>query len=171
MQKLLQTPWDVSDYPVILIVEDSEEDFEAFMRATRNLNGFDNLPYPFLNIQSGDQTLDYLFRRGEFDCLIAPLPALILLDLNLPGTDGRDIIKELKQAPKLQTIPIVILTSSNNPRDIEACYRYGVSSYMVKPMGGKELRQKIQALFDYWFRFNVLPCNVLPCPVMSISPY
>lgn len=157
MQRLLTEPGDDSGRPVILIVEDSDEDFYAFLRAVQNLDFLENLPYKFLRFQDGDEALDYLFHLGRYRDLRAPLPVAILLDLNLPGSDGRDIIKQLKQTPHLQLLPIIVLTTSNNPRDIQTCYQYGANCYLLKPMGIAEMNRTIHVLFQHWFQFAILP--------------
>lgn len=157
MQRLLNSPWDDLTHPVIAIVEDSDEDFYSFMRVVRQMETLERSPYRFLRFQDGDEALDYLFHEGAYQTLAAPLPVALLLDLNLPGTDGREIIQQVKQNEALQIIPIIVLTTSNNPRDIESCYRYGANSYLVKPMGILEMQQTIQALFHYWFHVSILP--------------
>lgn len=161
MLKILNSPWDTSNYPAIVIVEDSDDDFYAFLRAAQNLEFIQHLPYPFLRFQDGDETLDYLLRLGEYQELDAPLPVFILLDLNLPGTDGREIIQQVKSCRlPLQMVPIIVFTTSSNTQDLEICYRYGVNSYLVKPMGAGKMQQTIQQLFQYWFNFAILPNHV-----------
>lgn len=157
MNNLLNSPWDELTHPVILIVEDSDEDFYIFMRATQNLDSLARSPYRFLRFQDGDEVLDYLFRQGEYQNLNAPLPVAMLLDLNLPGTDGRDIIKQVKQISHLQTLPIIVLTTSNSQRDIQTCYQYGTNCYIIKPMDVPEMYQTIQTLVQHWFQFTALP--------------
>ncbi|GAB4284237.1 MAG: response regulator [Oscillatoriaceae cyanobacterium] len=160
MPKILDSPWDDTSHPVILIVEDSDEDFYAFLRATQNLEFVQQLPYHFLRFQDGDETLNYLFREEEYAGLDAPLPVFMLVDLNLPGTDGREIIQQVKRNPALQIIPIIVFTTSNNARDVQTCYSYGVNSYLLKPMGAAKMQQTIQQLFQYWFNFTILPNHV-----------
>jgi CheY-like chemotaxis protein len=81
----------------------------------------------------------------------------MLLDLNLPGTDGRDIIQQVKQTTHLQTLPIIVLTTSSSQRDIQTCYENGTNSYTLKPMGVTAMQQTIQILFQHWFQVAVLP--------------
>ncbi|GGY59896.1 response regulator [Marinobacter zhanjiangensis] len=85
------------------------------------------------------------------------LPQLILLDLNMPGKNGRDIIAELKADPALRGIPIVVLTTSRDENDIAACYDLGASSYVVKPVSYEELLEITRSLTHYWSRTTVLP--------------
>ncbi len=157
MQKLLRSPWDDLTYPVVAIIEDSDEDFYSFWRAIQKLNLLERLPYNFLRFLDGDEALEYLLRQGEYQDLNAAFPVAILLDLNLPNTDGREIIRTVKQNPNLQTIPIIVLTTSNSPHDIQTCYQYGANCYLLKPMGVSEMQQTVQILFQYWFQFTVLP--------------
>lgn len=159
MHTLLESPWDDLTHPVVLIVEDSDEDFYTFLRASRNLEDLTQIPYPFLRFQDGDEALDYLLRQGAYENLKAPLPRFLLLDLNLPGTDGRDIIHQIKHNPRLEILPIIVLTTSNSPRDIETCYHYGANSYLLKPMGIKAMQETLHTLFQYWFHVNVLPIH------------
>ena len=157
MQRLLKSPWEDLTHPIIVIIEDSDEDFYSFLRATEKLNLLERSPYNFLRFQDGDTALDYLFRQGEYQELKAPLPVAILLDLNLPNTDGRDVIQMVKESPDLKTIPIIVLTTSNSLQDIQTCYQYGANCYMLKPMGVNEMQQTVQILFQHWFQFAVLP--------------
>ncbi|MEC4816156.1 MAG: response regulator [Scytonema sp. PMC 1069.18] len=139
---------------VILVVEDSDEDFAAFTRVMKEA-AFSCLMYRTCN---GDDALDYLYRQGSYtDPRSSPRPSVILIDLNLPGTDGREVIEQLKQDETLKMIPIVVLTTSSSPKDIEACYRYGVNTYILKPFGVDALRKSIQNFLSYWFETAVLP--------------
>ncbi|MEE3716329.1 response regulator [Tumidithrix elongata RA019] len=160
MPSLLESPWNNDETrPIIAIVEDNDEDFYAFVRAIRSQEALRQMlsNYTFLRFHDGDEALDYLMRGGNYEGLKAPLPIFILLDLNLPGTDGREIIRQVKQNPNLQILPMIVLTSSASPSDIQTCYRYGVNSYLLKPMGVSTMQQTVQTLFQYWFQFAVLP--------------
>ena len=160
MHNLLDTPWETATQPIIVVVEDSDEDFYTFMRVLSKLMAEMPLPYKFLRFQDGDEVLDYLLRQGEYATLMPAVPAAMLLDLNIPGTDGRDVIQAVKQHPDLQMLPIVVLTSSSSPQDIQTCYRYGVNSYILKPMGVSEMQQTVRTLLQYWFHFSALPSHV-----------
>jgi CheY-like chemotaxis protein len=139
---------------IILVVEDSDEDFAAFTRVMRT-SAFKN---PVYRVEDGEEALDYLYQTGSYSKpSTAPRPTVILLDLNLPGTDGREIIQQVKQDEALKSIPIVVFTTSSNPKDIETCYRYGVNSYLLKPIGSQALINTIQDFFHYWFEVTVLP--------------
>ncbi len=140
--------------PALLIVEDSNEDFEAFQRY---LNQYSS-EIPVYRCINGDRALAFLYRTAPYtDHKTAPRPGLILLDLNLPGTDGREVLSKIKQDENLKKIPVVVFTTSNNPKDIEACYQQGVNSYIIKPMDFKLLKRSIQTLLIYWLEITRLP--------------
>jgi CheY-like chemotaxis protein len=142
---------------LLLLVEDSDVDYEATVRSLRR-SGF---AYPIYRCTDGDDALDYLFHRGRYDDpRRAPRPALILLDLNLPGTDGREILAEIKQCEGLRSIPVVVLTTSVAERDIVSCYVAGANSYIQKPIDFGEFTDAIEALKKYWFEIVILPGSV-----------
>jgi CheY-like chemotaxis protein len=78
----------------------------------------------------------------------------------LPGTDGRDVIREIKKNQSLKTIPIVVLTTSSSPKDIETCYEFGANSYLMKPMGLKKLKDAIAIFYQYWLQTAILPSQM-----------
>lgn len=138
----------------ILIVEDNDDDFFAAMRAFKKVE----LANPVWRCTNGDQALDYLFRRGEFsDPDKAPRPGIVLLDLNLPGTDGRQVLRTIKGDPGLKKIPVVVLTTSRARQDIEKCYADGANSYIQKPVDMAGFVQAITRLKEYWFEVALLP--------------
>jgi CheY-like chemotaxis protein len=140
--------------PLLLIVEDSNEDFEALQRFL----GQSSITIPIQRCVNGEQALTFLYRTGSSgDRQSAPRPGLIILDLNLPGTDGREVLRRIKEDHKLKMIPVVVFTTSNNPKDIEVCYQYGVNSYIVKPINFAQLKRDIQMLVEYWFEITTLP--------------
>lgn len=138
----------------ILLVEDSPEDFETTERAFRK-SGLRN---PIFRCSDGDEALDYLHRRGPYaDPAKSPRPGVILLDLNLPGTDGREVLSEIKADPSLKQIPVVVLTTSRDERDVDACYKAGASSYIQKPVDLDGFIKAIERLNGYWFEVVILP--------------
>ena len=138
----------------LLLIEDSDEDFEAFGRIMQKLS----VTNPIHRCIDGDDALDYLHHGGEYaDSDKVRRPAIIILDLNLPGTDGREVLEQIKQDEELKIIPIVVFTTSSNPKDVEICYRYGVNGYIIKPMDVKKLMHTIQILIQYWFEVVILP--------------
>ena len=138
----------------ILIVEDSPEDYEATERALRRA-GLKNQLY---RCEDGDEALDFLHRQGAYaDPERAPRPGLVLLDLNMPGTNGREVLHEVKADPDLKKIPIVVMTTSEDERDIDACYDDGANSYIVKPVEMNRFVEAIRRFTDYWFEIVILP--------------
>jgi CheY-like chemotaxis protein len=137
----------------ILVVEDSVEDFTALGRAFRK----HALANPVLRCEDGDQALEYLQGYGKRPGWPQLLPAFVLLDLNLPGTDGRAVLHAVKQDPQLRSIPVIIFSTSTNSRDIEECYRLGANSYMTKPIEYATLEEKTQLLMRYWLNTAELP--------------
>jgi two-component system response regulator len=137
----------------ILIVEDSPEDFETTLRAFPRAG----LRNPLLHCLNGDDAVDFLHHRGRYTAATAPRPGIILLDLNLPGTDGRDVLVEIKREQTLADIPVVVLTTSSDRRDVTGCYQAGANSYVQKPVDLDGFMEAIQRLHDYWFDVAILP--------------
>lgn len=137
----------------VLMVEDSDEDFEAVRWAVRKLGR----ELPLLRCADGDTALDWLRGEGAYAGQAPLWPALILLDLNLPGTDGREVLAELKQDPRLASIPVVVMTTSANPRDVRACYAQGANSYALKPVNFEKFVEQLRLLLDFWLGTALLP--------------
>ena len=138
----------------ILLVEDSPEDYAATVRAFTRAG----LVNPILRCADGDDALDFLYRRGPYAAPgRAPRPGVILLDLNLPGTDGREVLAELKADAGLRAIPVIVLTTSCDERDVAGCYRAGANSYVQKPVSLERFFLAVQRLKDYWFDVVILP--------------
>ena len=138
----------------ILIVEDSPEDYEIALRAFQKAG----LANPIYRCEDGDDALDYLYRKGRYaDPESSPRPGMILLDLNMPGTDGREVLIDIKNDPDLKSIPVIVLTTSNDERDINQCYEAGANSYICKSVEITGFFEAIRRLNDYWFEIVVLP--------------
>ena len=137
----------------VLVVEDSLEDFTALGRVFRR----QALRNPLLHCESGEQALEYLQGCGKLGNGPAAMPAIIMLDLNLPGTDGRTVLDAVKRDPQLHRLPVIMLSSSANARDVEDCYRLGANSYLTKPIGFEALEQKIKLTINYWLGATELP--------------
>jgi CheY-like chemotaxis protein len=151
----------------LLVVEDSDEDFEALSRIITQVRTF---PLTILRCLSGDDALDLLHREGEYQSFDNdPKPGLILLDLNLPGTDGREVVSIIKQSATLKTIPVIILSTSANPKDIEDCYQFGANSYMLKPIDINDLRISMKMMLDYWFQVAILPASSMPAITIKLG--
>ncbi len=143
----------------ILLIEDSPEDYEATLRALRKAG----LANPIFRCEDGDEALDYLHRRGRYsDPAVAPRPGIILLDLNLPGTDGREVLDDIKGDDALRSIPVVVLTTSTDERDVERCYQAGANSYIKKPVDLEGFLRAVQRLKDFWFEVVVVPTGGEP---------
>lgn len=138
----------------ILLVEDSDVDYETVLRAFKK----GNLSNPVIRCEDGDEALDYLHRRNRFAAPgAAPRPALVLLDLNLPGTDGREVLEEMKSDENLKEIPVIVMTTSSDQRDVERCYRHGANSYVAKPVSFEGYMEAVRRLHSYWFETVMLP--------------
>ncbi|MCU0570759.1 MAG: response regulator [Oculatellaceae cyanobacterium Prado106] len=155
---MIQTPVQTAQLS-LLVIEDSDEDFVAFERIARR----SAIPNPIYRCSDGDEALEFLYQTGEYaDASLAPRPAMILLDLNLPGTDGREVLRQIKQNEILKTIPIVVFTTSSNPKDVEVCYQQGVNGYLIKPIDVHQLRRTVQIFFEYWFKMSLIPAGTYP---------
>jgi CheY-like chemotaxis protein len=140
--------------PLILIVEDNPTDVLLIKRAI----GKAGLTHPLAVIPDGDAAVAYLAGTGAYaDRRAHPLPGLILLDLKLPRRSGLEVLQWLKQEPPLRRIPVVVLTSSAENRDIARAYDLGANSYLVKPVVFDELHRMMERVDQYWLRTNVPP--------------
>ena len=140
--------------PTILLVEDSIDDYEAAMRSFKAAH----LDNPVHWCKTGQEALDYLKHEGTYaHAPGAAKPALVLLDLNMPGIDGRKVLAIVKQDPALKKTPIVILTTSSDERDVTHCYELGASTYIQKPVDFDGLIGAVGRIKDYWFGIALLP--------------
>jgi two-component system, response regulator len=138
----------------ILLVEDEPEDVELTMRVLQS----ENLKNHIQVASDGEQALDFVFCRGEFSHRAKNTPPrLILLELKLPKLDGLQVLEELKSSPEHRKIPVVVLTSSGEERDIVESYKLGVNSYIQKPVDADQFRQAIRTLGLYWLVVNQPP--------------
>ena len=138
----------------LLVVEDNNADFRVLKRLMRQMD----VHSPIYRCQTGDEALAMMYKTGRYQNAEAiARPAIIMLDLNLPGTDGRAVLSRLKQDQEFTKIPIIVFTTSTARDDIEYCYRQGANGYMVKPLGIPELKRMIQAFVDYWLGANTSP--------------
>ncbi len=142
----------------LIIIEDSDDDYEAIYRALRRKSELTN---PLIRFENGDNLVEYLNTEyPDAELKSNQLPALILLDLNLPGKPGHKILDELKKDPKLKIIPVVILSTSSDNRDIDICYEKGANSFIVKPVDIEKFTASLQFLKEYWFDISVLPKQI-----------
>ena len=137
----------------ILVVEDSDEDFEATSRAFKRAA----VSVPLVRCVDGDDALDYLHGRGAYSANGAQRPSFVLLDLNMPATDGREVLAQIKLDERLCVVPVIVLTTSSNPRDIDVCYRTGANTYLIKPVNLSYFYEAINVLSQFWLHTAVLP--------------
>lgn len=140
------------------MVEDSDEDYVATTRAFKKA-GCESLTLE--RVADANQALDFLLTCGSYQAhkLNENLPALILLDLNLPGIDGRELLVMLKNDDRYKEIPVIILSTSNNPRDISYCFKNGANSYQVKPVGFEKYLVSIKSMISYWLGTAKIPAT------------
>ena len=138
-------------YVEILLVEDSPADILLTREAFKN----NKLVNEIHVAEDGIQALDFLYKRGKYAS--APRPDLILLDLNLPRKNGREVLAEIKADHDLRSIPIVVLTTSNDDGDILKAYNLNANCYVVKPVGFDNFMKAIQSIRHFWFSVVTLP--------------
>jgi CheY-like chemotaxis protein len=137
----------------ILIIEDSDEDYEATVWAFQQAG----VTTPFRRCRTGAEALAYLRREGTCADFRLPFPCLIILDLNLPGVDGRALLRDLHHAAERLPVPVIVLSTSANPRDVTLCYQLGACGYLVKPVDLPRFAAMIRVCTDYWLTTVILP--------------
>jgi CheY-like chemotaxis protein len=138
----------------VLLVEDDPGDQEITRRALRR----DGFAADLRIVADGKEALDYLHRRGRFgDPADAPRPDLILLDLNLPGMSGKQLLETVKQDPALRRTPLVVVSTSAREQDIVDCYDLGCNSYVIKPLDAHRFIAELREIYEYWFGVVALP--------------
>jgi CheY-like chemotaxis protein len=137
----------------ILLVEDDPKDVELTLTALDEYN----LANEVVVAKDGEEALDYLYYRGNFMRRAGENPAVLLLDLKLPKVDGLEVLKQIKSDENLKMIPVVVLTSSNEEKDMVASYRLGVNAYVVKPVDFHEFVNAIKELGVFWAVINEPP--------------
>jgi|ERR1043166_592477 CheY-like chemotaxis protein len=138
----------------ILVVEDNPADLELMLRALRKMNLGNRIHVA----RDGAEALDYMFCNGTHtERKIDNIPKVILLDLKLPKVDGLEVLQKIKADDRTKTIPVVVLTSSKEQRDIVESYRLGVNSYIVKPVNFEGFAEAVGKLGLYWLLLNQPP--------------
>ena len=135
----------------ILLVEDNEGDIELTKEAFEDAKFRNNLHV----VMDGDEALDYLYKRNGFEDAIAP--DIILLDLNLPGTDGKEVLEIIKEDANLKCIPTIVMTSSSADKDIISSYNLHANCYIVKPVDAKKFIDVVQHVENFWIDVVCLP--------------
>jgi CheY-like chemotaxis protein len=144
----------------ILLVEDDPNDVELTLTALEDYH----LANEVVVTQDGAEALDYLYRRGAYADRANGSPAVLLLDLKLPRVDGLEVLQQIKGDEKLRVIPVVVLTSSREERDMVASYRLGVNAYVVKPVDFHEFVNAIKELGVFWAIVNEPPPGSIKRP-------
>lgn len=139
----------INESQPILLIDDNDDDVEATLRAFKRTN----LKNLVIRATTGAEAVMMLREKKVH-------PGLILLDLNMPGLDGRRVLAILKGDNELRRIPVVVLTTSNDDRDVEECYQLGANTYIQKPVDLDGLFAAIQRLKDYWFEIALLPREI-----------
>jgi len=138
----------------ILLVEDNPTDAELAIRALKKSNLANKLEW----VKDGAEALDFLFATGSYsERQIANGPKVILLDLRLPKVDGMEVLRRIKSDERTRTIPVVVLTSSKEDRDVAESYQLGVNSYISKPVEFDEFAKTVSELGLYWLLVNHPP--------------
>ncbi|HEX4276223.1 MAG TPA: response regulator [Bryobacteraceae bacterium] len=157
----------MSEAAQILLVEDDPQDVELTLRAFRS----ENVQGRIEVMRDGEEALDFLFCRGEYKGrAIDQPPRLVLLDLKLPKIGGLQVLREVKASVECQSIPVVVLTSSGEQRDIAESYRLGVNGYIQKPVDIGEFRKAIRALSSFWLGVNLSPFSHKHRHSVSVVP-
>ncbi len=144
----------------ILLVEDDLEDVEITRRAFKK----GNIANPFYVVRDGEEAMEFLQHTGRYsDPTTAPRPGLILLDLNLPRLDGREVLRLIKADPNLKRIPVVVLTTSGEEADVLGCYDQGANTYITKPVEFDKFLEAVITVGKYWLSIAVIPgCEGVP---------
>jgi CheY-like chemotaxis protein len=137
----------------ILLAEDNERDVELTMAALEE----HNLANEVVVARDGAEALDYLYRRGEFAGHANGLPVVVLLDLKMPKVDGLEVLRQIRTDPAIKHIPVVMLTSSREERDLVRSYELGVNAYVVKPVDFQKFVESVKELGMFWAIINEPP--------------
>jgi CheY-like chemotaxis protein len=137
----------------ILVVEDCDEDFATVQDAARHSGRLN----PIVRSASGDECMRLLRLWRDSQRSRDTLPVLVLLDLNMPGDDGRDVLRQVRSDGVFGALPVVVLSASVNPRDLQFCYANGANAYHVKPVDHALHLKVLREIFDYWLGSIVLP--------------
>lgn len=138
----------------VLLVEDSDEDAELVIRSLKKHNLGNNL----VHVSDGVEALDFIFARGKFsDRSVGDIPKVILMDLKMPKMDGLQVLKEIKKDDRTKMIPVIMMTSSKEEKDIVDSYQLGVNSFIVKPVGFENFSKAVAEFGMYWLLINQPP--------------
>jgi chemotaxis family two-component system response regulator Rcp1 len=136
----------------VLSIEDNKPDFVLLKDA---LERIPDISLDIVNIDNGEDALNFLYKKEEFQS--APTPNIIILDINLPNIDGKEILKAIKNDNNYKSIPVIIFSTSDYYTDVEEMYKLHANSYITKTFDVKELYHKIKMIGEYWLKSNELP--------------
>jgi two-component system, response regulator len=137
----------------ILLAEDNTRDVELTLEAISDLNMASHVTV----VRDGIETLDYLRCEGKYKLRTKGNPAVVLLDIKMPKMDGIEVLRIIRSDPKLQALPVVMLTSSRERPDLVRCYQHGVNAYVVKPVDFREFLETIKHIGVFWASINEYP--------------
>jgi two-component system, response regulator len=138
----------------VLLVEDSPHDAELTMRALRK----HHLANKLFHVKDGAEAIDFVFSQGAYkDRKVGNGPKVVLLDLKLPKVDGIEVLRRMKSDHRTKVIPVVVMTSSREDRDLNECYQLGVNGYVVKPVEFEDFALAVSQLGLYWLLVNETP--------------
>ncbi len=137
----------------ILVVEDNPDDFFVLQRVFYRAE----LHNPLVHCKNGEDALDYLHRRRQYAGTPVGRPALILLDINLPGMRGTDLLNAIRGNPDFHNIPVIMLTSSSDDRDVLAAFQGQANGYLTKPASFQDFIQALQRIKSHWFEISLIP--------------
>jgi two-component system response regulator len=140
----------LNDIRTILLVEDSLADAEMTMDALRE----GRLANPIVHVEDGVEALEYLYRKGAFSDRPEGNPAVVLLDIKMPRLDGIEVLREIRGNEATRRVPVVILSSSREERDLAASWDLGVNAYVVKPVDAVQFFEAVQTLGQFWAVMN-----------------
>lgn len=143
----------MTEHDYILLVDDNPDDAEATQRSLSK----NNVVCPVKWLDSGEALMTYLEGVKSSGETPNRLPLFVLLDLNMPGLDGKEVLRQLRLDPAFNLMPIIIFTTSNDPRDVSECYKFGANTFIQKPLSYDKLNATIKALQDYWLNIALLP--------------
>jgi CheY-like chemotaxis protein len=137
----------------ILLADDNENDLELTQRALSQ----HKLVNEIVIARDGAEAMDFLYRRGAFASRPEANPALVLLDIKMPKVDGLEVLEAIKKDPRLQHVPVVMLTSSRLGPDVDECYRLGANAYVVKPVDFMQFADAVKTIGKFWAMLNEAP--------------
>ena len=143
----------MEDLKRILLAEDSVKDVERTLTALEEKHLANKVDV----VRDGEEALDYLYRRGPFQSRPDGNPAVVLLDIKMPKVDGLEVLRQIKSDERLKTIPVVVLTSSREERDLAESYKLGVNAYVVKPVDFSQFVDAVKEVGAFWAVINEQP--------------